>query len=59
MNWLDTLREKHGDGPALWDAAARALHRANATSRGAEPDFDKLPVEQQERLLDRAIRLTA
>jgi hypothetical protein len=56
---IEQLRAEHGDGPKLWDALARVLHRAHEKSAGREPDFDALPVEKQERWLDRALRMTA
>jgi hypothetical protein len=59
VNWIDTLRDEHGEGPALWDAIARKLHEAHTKTKGVEPDFDGLPVEAQERWLDRAVRLAA
>lgn len=59
MNWIDTLRQQHGNGPALWDAMARKLHEAHNATKGAAPDFDGLPIEAQERWLDRAIRMAA
>lgn len=59
MSFIEQLRDEHGDGPALWEALARALHRAHETSKGAIPDFDALPIEKQERWLDKAIRMSA
>lgn len=57
--WIDDLRAKHGDGPPLWEAMARQMHKAYAGSKGEEADFSELSLEFQERWLDRAIRMDA
>jgi len=56
---VDDLRAKHGDGPPLWDALARLLHKAHMGSKGQGEDFSALSLEFQERWLDRAIRMDA